>query len=467
MKKGFESDLIFLPQKLKLKAKPFMNKLSFNYTSNAKSISSFAGLKIYDDLIHKFEIRKLFGPFLPKKERSVGHTSWNKFYTLVLGFIAGFECLDDFDFHGQDPLFSKLTNSPSSTTLGKFLKVFTQRQVEQIQELLPKYALALRLSLTPNLNKMTFIMDASDHQQYGLKTEGVTFGYKKFRCVSSQMIFDEKGLCYGFKLRSGNTHSVIDGPEMLYKALSVVPKDFKKLFLADSAYSTMEMYNTCLNQRCNFIICLKENVWAPILKKNHGHLKWKKTTLKFFDSSKCEMASALYSPNGLAGGKKCLRVVFIRTKNLTPKKGDKHAYHYYAVVTDIGESEKNNDKIFKIYRKRSQVENNIKDLKNGMDFHHFPTGKLKANNIWGVAGIIAYNLMRYTSFQVAGERGCFLKTTRRKIILIAGEIITHARSIEIRLMNYINKEVCRIKAMINFVSTTDANRLRPRDGVKT
>jgi hypothetical protein len=97
-----------------------------------------------------------------------------------------------------------------------------------------------------------------------------------------------------------------------------------------------------------------------------------------------------------------------------------------------------------------------------MDFHHFPTGKLKANNIWGVAGIIAY-----TSFQVAGECGCFLKTTRRKIILIAGEIITHARSIEIRLMNYIHEEVCRIKAMINFVSTTDANRLRPRDGVKT
>jgi hypothetical protein len=44
-----------------------------------------------------------------------------------MGFIAGFECLDDFDFHGQDPLFLKLTNSPASTTLGKFLKVFTQR----------------------------------------------------------------------------------------------------------------------------------------------------------------------------------------------------------------------------------------------------------------------------------------------------------------------------------------------------
>jgi hypothetical protein len=127
----------------------------------------------------------------------------------------------------------------------------------------------------------------------------------------------------------------------------------------------------------------------------------------------------------------------------------------------------NNDKILKNYRKRSQVENNIKDLKNGMDFHHFPTMKLKANNVWGLAGIIAYNLMRFTSFQIAGEGGCFVETTRKRIILIAGEIITHARSIEIRLMNYIYKEVCRVKAMINFVSTTDANRWGPQDGHQT
>jgi len=444
-----------------------MKKLSFNYTSNAKSISSFSGLKIYEDLIHKFDVRKFFGPLLPKKQRAVGHSSWNKFYTLVMGFIAGFDCLDNFDFHGQDPLFSKLTNSPASTTLGKFLKIFTQRDVEQMQEMLPKHAFKIRMNLTPKLTKMMLKMDSSDHLQHGLKMEGVTFGYKKFPCLNSQMIFDDKGLCYGFKLRSGNTHSVVDGPEMLYKALAVIPKDVEKLFIADSAYCSMEMYNTCLNQDCNFIICLKENAWASILKNNHGKLNWKKTTLRFFESKKCQTASALYYPKGLAGGKSCLRVVFIRTKNLTPKKGDKHAYHYYAVVTDISESKMSNEKILKIYRKRSQVENNIKDLKNGMDFHHFPTGKLKANNIWGVAGIIAYNLMRYTSFHIAGEGGCFLKTTRKRIILIAGEIITHARSVEIRLMNYIYTEVCRVKAMINFVSTTDANRLRPRDGVKT
>lgn len=144
----------------------------------------------------------------------------------------------------------------------------------------------------------------------------------------------------------------------------------------------MEIYNTCLNQSCNFVICLKENVWTSVLTKNKKHIKWHKTKLQFFESSNCEIGSCLYSLKGLAGGRTFLRVVFIRTLKINPQKGDKYPYHYYSVVTDMAESEMDNEKIFKFYRKISQVENNIKDIKNGLDFHHFPCMSLKANNVW-------------------------------------------------------------------------------------
>ena len=39
--------------------------------------------------------------------------------------------------------------------------------------------------------------------------------------------------------------------------------------------------------------------------------------------------------------------------------------------------------------------------------------------------------------------------TRKRIVTIAGELISHARSIEIKIINYAYQEVCRIKAMIN------------------
>ena len=97
-----------------------MNKLSIIYTPIAKSLSSFSGLNLFDDLIHKFDIKNLVGAHLPQKERERGFTSWNKFYALILGFISVFYFLDDFDWFGQDSLFLKLTNSPSSITLGNF-----------------------------------------------------------------------------------------------------------------------------------------------------------------------------------------------------------------------------------------------------------------------------------------------------------------------------------------------------------
>lgn len=441
-----------------------MNTLSINFTQNAKSLSSLSGLKIFDDLISQFQLKSFFAPFLPRKVRNSGFRCWDKFYTLLLGFIAGADCLDDFDWLSHDPLFQKLTSAPSSITLGRFLRKFSLRQIEQLQFLLPDLALSFRVKRESNLKKIIFTIDSSDHQQYGVKSEGVEFGYKKFPCLNSQNIFDDKGYCYGFKLRKGSTYSSIDASEMIYQTLKKIPSEIQTFLRADSAYSSMEIYNTCLNQKCHFAIALKENVWSSILKKYARHIKWQGTSLRFFDSDKCQLGTCLYPLTGLAMDKKFLRVVFIRTHKLNPTKDDKHTHHYYAIVTDLTESEMSNEQIIKFYRKRAQIENNIKDIKNGMDFHHFPCMSLKANNVWGIIGVIAYNLMRYASFALVPERGCFVKTTRKKLVTIAGEIISHARSIEIRIISYVFKEVERIRGMMQFVSKVVTDRLgSPRD----
>ncbi len=178
---------------------------------------------------------------------------------------------------------------------------------------------------------------------------------------------------------------------------------------------------------------LKENVWSSILRKYSRHLKWQKTRIRFFESNKCEIASCLYPLSGLADNKKFLRVAFIRTKKINPKAEDKHSHHYYAIVTDMTEAEKSNEHVIKFYRKRS-------------DF--------------------AYNLMRYASFTIAPLGGCFVQTTRKKLVMIAGEIISHARSIEIRIMDYVFKEVARVRRAMNFIEV-DTNRLRPKEGFKT
>jgi transposase len=146
--------------------------------------------------------------------------------------------------------------------------------------------------------------------------------------------------------------------------------------------------------------------------------------------------------------RKFLRVVFIRAKKKEILSGDNHPYGYYAIVTNMSNSEMTNEKIIQLYRKRAQVENNIKDLKNGLDFHHFPCQSLKANHVWGLMGIIAYNLIRLVSFTISKD-GCFSNTVRKKIVMKACEIIKHARSIELKMMNYFAKEVLRLSMILS------------------
>jgi len=198
-----------------------MRKLSFKITSNAKSLSSFSGLHLFTNLVDKFELQRLFGPLLPRKQRDRGLTSFEKLYAGVMGFIAGAECLDDFDTLANDPLFSELTYGPASTAMGKYLRLFSLKQIQDIRNKLPLLAYRLRIWLQPNLHKIVFRMDGTFHEQYGEKMEGVEWHYKKFRSLSSQNLFDDKGLCYGFSLRNGAAHSSVGAVEMMENAFKM------------------------------------------------------------------------------------------------------------------------------------------------------------------------------------------------------------------------------------------------------
>src|SRR3989338_5204691 len=109
-----------------------MNKLCIKITHSAKSLSSFSGLLLFSDLISKFELQSVVAPFLPKKQRDRGFSSFQKFYSGILGFVAGAECIDDFDSLAKDPFFFELTGSPSSITIGNFLRSFLSISLFQI-----------------------------------------------------------------------------------------------------------------------------------------------------------------------------------------------------------------------------------------------------------------------------------------------------------------------------------------------
>jgi len=346
------------------------------------------------------------------------------------------------------------------------LRTFRLKEIEKLQNILPSIALNLRHKMFPNDDKIIIKMDSTPHIQHGKKMEGVAWNYKSLWCLDSQNAFDQYGFCYGWHLRAGNTYSGNDALEMIERVFSKIPKENKRFFLADSAYGNLGIYNSLIDKKINFAICLKENVWDSLLDKYEFNIGWKSVKLKFFKSNKCQVGSCLYPLENLHG-RSFLRVVFLRVKKEIITKEDKRHYDYYAIVTNMSESEMNDEQVIRFYRGRSNVENHIKDLKYGMDFKHFPCKKLNANRAWGMMGIFAYNLMRFASFVLYPQTGCFLKRVRNKMVKLAGEVTKHARKTSIRFSENIFKEVIWInnkiteKFSLGFYRSRDASSAPP------
>lgn len=414
-----------------------------------KDLSALSGLYFFDNLIKRNNLIGELGRILPQKRRDRGSSPKNKFACGILGFVAGAECIDDLDDFRGDPLFSHLTSGGvASTTMGKFIRTFRQKNFENLQSLFLSQSLLLRRHLDKK-EKIIVTMDSTSHEQHGLKMEGVEWDYKNKWCLNSQNAFDEYGLCLGWDLRNGGSYSGNGALEMLERIFAKVPRDWDRSFRADSAYSNLEIYNSLLLKKVHFAICLKENVWGALLDKYESKVSWRKTRLKFFESNKCEIGSCLYPLKGL-WGRSFLRVVFVRAKKKDLKKEDTRYYDYYAVVTDMSFSEMSDEEVLVFYRKRANIENHIKDLKYGMDFKHFPCQKLMANKIWGMMGLFAYNLMRFASWVMCPKTGCFLKRVRRKMVYLGAEVVSHARNLKIRFSNFFYKEVKRLEYELNF-----------------
>lgn len=405
-----------------------------------KALSANAGLIFFNQLIEQLDLETKLSNFLPKKQKERGITSFTKFKSGLLAFATGSDCLDDLNELRQEALYKELCfGGISSRAMGDFLRSFSSLSLESLNEELASIAFNLRLRTHPDDLDFILTMDSTSHEQTGLKMEGVGWNYKNLWCLDSQNAYDQFGYSYGFDLRPGNTFSGEGSEVMIRRIFKKVPKNMKRYFRADSAYGRLSVYNELINANVKFAIVLRENLGRYVrgMRLNKHSMKWSKSSTIFFNSDKCETASGLYPIKDLAGGRKYLRVVFIRAKiegvqlSLLDDPSE-DGYRYYSLITNMDRSEKDDEEIIEFYRKRANVENFIREQKNGYDFHHFPCKKLSANKAYGLIGTIAYNLMRNLSFYLE-KGGCFAKKVRNKLIKLPCQVVRHARRLTVRL----------------------------------
>ena len=311
-----------------------MSKTISIATTN-KVLSPYGGLVYFNDMVSKLKFQEKLSDILPR----VGKKQFQKFKSLLMGFICGLDSIDDLSTLRQDRLFSELTDGAcADSTMGDFLRAFSDRQIEQLNELLFKMAAEMRKFFFDREDFIIYSSDSTPNEQCGNKMEGLGWNYKKQWGLDTLGIYDHHGLHYGMDVRAGGTYSSNGNSLLLGNILKGTDKSLKRFFHGDSAFSNKDHYNTCLNSNCKFVMALSELSWGMLLK---GDLDWKKTDLEFFNSKSCELAQCHYYIKGLSGGKKSLRVVLIRAK---VERGQQDffssGYKHYAWVTNVGEHEK-------------------------------------------------------------------------------------------------------------------------------
>ena len=118
---------------------------------------------------------------------------------------------------------------------------------------------------------------------------------------------------------------------------------------------------------------------------------------------------------------------------------DKDGYVYYTLITNMLEQDIKAEKVVDFYRGRANIENFIKEEKGAAGLKNFPCQKLSANKVYGVIGMMAYNMMRTLSFFIE-KKGCYLKRVRQTLIRLPCQVVKHARKIILRF-NQPAKEV--------------------------
>ena len=419
--------------------------------ATSEVFSSNSGLFLLNKYWKALRLSRKFKELLPRKKKKRGLEQISKLKALVFSFAVGNDSLSDLDQINQDKLFREVIGGNcSSTSMGDFLRNFGNRHVDRFQEKLVESVVELRMALYPNDRKFIITMDSTPHEHYGKKMEGLAWNYKDMWCLDSQNAYDQYGFSYLFNLRPGNTFSGKESELWVHELFKKIPKSMDRWFRADSAYSKHVMFKALIAKDVSFAIALNSMIGSYVRKKNKHLLSWKKSKLNFFDSNKCEVAMGLYPIKKLG----TLRVVFIRAPkeyeqlNLLENPNE-DGYRYYSIITNVSSHDLSDEGVIDFYRQRATAENYIKEQKYGYDFLNFPCRRLRSNQVFGLAGTLAHNLMRGLSLMMEqkeknikgkdGKRrrvtqlGYFSKKIRNNLIKIAGKVTCSARKLKLRV----------------------------------
>jgi hypothetical protein len=424
-------------------------------------LTSNAGLQLLMEAFDQSPWKDQFQACLPERVSPRSKGAYRLGLTQVASFVKGHDCIEDLDKFRKDPALGSMLKGEACAprTMIDFLKDFTSDHIQRFNDFLPMQSKSIRLQLErmlkkefkPSLSPHLFI-DSTPHEQSGTKMEGLAYNYNDQWCLDSQIIYDELGLCWNFRLRPGNTKSGVGASEQIRQAFSSYKFSDEKYLSADSAYCYQEVIKTCLSLGVRFTLTANDatTLWKDHIPEIPSWEPWeysqeqKEWALESeVELPQVELGRFYWQPSWSESLR--LPVVVKRTKATGQLELGQGEWDYYGVVTNLPLIDWTLQEVMSHHNKRGNAENFIKEGKYGYDLKHFPCRELLANEAFGVFALVAHNLLRWAAIHDDPRRPKFAKRFRDKFINIPGKIVSHARLLAMRIPEYFIEEVNRLR----------------------
>ncbi|MGC4190552.1 MAG: IS1380 family transposase [Thermomicrobiales bacterium] len=440
------------------------------------SLTATSGVAALAEFVDALDVVGRFDRGLgPIKKRERGATAGELLVCMAQSQLLGADALVGLDRQRADVAASRLSSAPllASTTAAGLARRFGPEHLAGVESALADLA-QRAVALLPAERKTalsakaTIDLDSTDVEVYGSKKEGVACNYRGQRSGRPHLAtWAEAGLTVAADLLAGNDDVRPRAADMLRRALAGIPESIREKARAgdrlrtrvDAGYFTADLAIAAVAEGCDFAIAAKRNtaMWRAYASIEAG--AW----VDAVGMAGAQVAAVDYAPAGWPDGTYTIvRRVRVDAEQVSADPRSRrrrtidkaqlelvlegtatHAYAVSFIVTNIPTFEKTEQgetvrDVEAWFRKRTDIEDRIREAKLGAALRKLPSGNQTVNTVWMWAALIAGNLstllQALTGIDGPDHGGrAHAARLRHELLCVPARLIRHQRRLTLRL----------------------------------
>ena len=399
--------------------------LPFKVVATDEPLVARGGLILPYELARALKLPEVIDQELPSPGSSRGYRPSKFVMPLILMLHGGGKKLEDLrEVKGEMSLreLIKMKELPASCTVGDWLR----RMGEDGRGLmgLARVSGHVMVEVLKRDKRKEYTLD-NDATIIESEKEGAKWTYKKEKGYQPLLGFlSELGLALADEFRDGNIPAGAGALEFLKYCEGMMPEGKRiKYYRSDSAAYQAGVINHCFDQHMLFTITADQDRGVKEAIRSIKKEKW-----QAFEKDR-EIAETIHAMNNT---REAFRLVVQRWLKLQGELFDPEPYYYHVIATNREEEAK---EVVHLHNQRGEMENFVKEIKDGFGMDWMPCGETYANAVFFRIGVIAYNLFIAMKLLALPPwyRSFTISTVRWRLYQIAGIVVRHAHQLLLKL----------------------------------